>query len=237
MNLDSFQTEVLEVGQSAHNYRKWLSQLTFPYLGDNPLELGSGLGDYAHEWLRLGATRLTLSENSPTRVVTLTQAFQNDNHVKVLLLDAEKQLGSCGNNYSCVVSLNVLEHIEDDMATIKAAHCALRMGGVFVAFVPASSFLFSQFDQQIGHYRRYSKRLLQQRISSAGFELKRIQHVNIAGWFAWILGMRLLRLSPKDGVLLATWDRVVVRIMMKVERYIPPPFGQSLLVVGTKVSE
>ena len=129
MNLDSFQTEVLEVGQSAHNYRKWLSRLTFPYLGDNPLELGSGLGDYAHEWLRLGATRLTLSENSPTRVVTLTQAFQNDNHVKVLLLDAEKQLGSCGNNYSCVVSLNVLEHIEDDVATIKAAHCALRMGG------------------------------------------------------------------------------------------------------------
>ena len=49
MGLDTFQTEILEVVQSAVNYRKWLARLTYPYLGDNPLEFGSGMGDYAKE--------------------------------------------------------------------------------------------------------------------------------------------------------------------------------------------
>lgn len=237
MSLDNFQTEILEVGQSAHNYRKWISRLTFPYLGDNPLELGSGLGDYAVEWLKMGAPHLTLSENSPTRVATITQVFRNDNRVKVRSFNAKEQLESWGRNYSCVVSINVLEHIEDDVATIKSAHRALQTGGIFVAFVPANNFLFSQFDKLIGHHRRYSKSLLQKRVTDAGFQIEEIHYVNFAGWFAWLFGMHLLRLSAKNGVLLAVWDRLVIPITVKVEKHIAPPFGQSLLVVGKKVTK
>ena len=71
MNSDAFQTEILEVAQSAINYRKWLARLTFPYLGSNPLEFGSGIGDYAKEWLLLGLTKVTVSENSPSRLAML----------------------------------------------------------------------------------------------------------------------------------------------------------------------
>lgn len=237
MSLDNFQTEILEVGRSAHNYRKWLSRLTFPYLGDNPLELGAGLGDFAGEWLTMGASYLTLSENSPSRVAALTQLYRNVDRVKVRSLNAEKRLDPWGSNYSCVISLNVLEHIEDDTATIRTAHQALRMGGFFVAFVPASNFLFSEFDKSIGHHRRYHKDLLRKRLIDAGFQIEKIYYVNFAGWFAWLLGMRLLRLSPKDGVLLAVWDRLVIPVTMTAERFITPPFGQSLFVVGKKVTE
>jgi SAM-dependent methyltransferase len=237
MSLDNFQTEILEVSRSAHNYRKWLSKLTFPYLGDNPLELGAGLGDFAGEWLTMGASNLTLSENSPSRVTALTQLYRNDDRVKVRSLNVEEQPESWGTNYSCVISLNVLEHIEDDMTTMKSAHRALRIGGVFVAFVPASDFLFSEFDELIGHHRRYSKSLLRKRMIDAGFQIEKLKYINLPGWFAWLFGMRLLRLSPKDGVLLAVWDRIVIKVAMRVERFITPPFGQSLLVVGKKVTE
>lgn len=237
MSLDNFQTVILEVGRSARNYRKWLSRLTFPYLGDNPLELGAGLGDFANEWLTMGASHLTLSENSSARVNVLTQVYRNVDRVKVRSLNAEERLESWGSNYSCVISLNVLEHIEDDMTTIRSAHQVLRVGGVFVAFVPASNFLFSEFDKLIGHHRRYSKDLLRKRVIEAGFQIEKIHYVNFAGWFAWLVGMRLLRLRPKDGVLLALWDRLVIPITMTAERLITPPFGQSLLVVGKKVTE
>src|SRR5438309_1837557 len=43
----ALQTSVLEDLQSAVNYREWLAGLTAPWLGDRPLEIGSGLGDYA----------------------------------------------------------------------------------------------------------------------------------------------------------------------------------------------
>ncbi len=54
MSDDNYQTEILDVTQSAVNYRNWLAHLTFPYLGKNPIEIGSGLGDYASEWLDFG---------------------------------------------------------------------------------------------------------------------------------------------------------------------------------------
>jgi len=237
MSLDNFQTEILEVARSAHNYRKWLSRLTFPYLGDNPLELGAGLGDFAGEWLRMGASHLTLSENSPSRVTALTQRFRDFDRVNIRSLNAEEQLETWGSNYSCVISLNVLEHIEDDTATIRFAHQVLRPGGVFVAFVPASNFLFSEFDKSIGHHRRYSKDLLRVRVIDAGFQIEEMYYVNLAGWFAWLFGMRLFRLSPKDGMLLTVWDRLVIPTTMAAERFITPPFGQSLFVVGKKVTE
>ena len=94
MDPEAFQIEVLETAQSAHNYRNWLSRLTFPYLGDNPLELGSGFGDYAQDWKRLGSLRLTLSESSQTRVKALSQTFSDENRVKVLLLVDEKNFES-----------------------------------------------------------------------------------------------------------------------------------------------
>ena len=89
MSLDSFQTEILEVAQSAVNYRKWLARITFPYLGDNPLEFGSGIGDYAKEWLQLGCHQLTVSENSPTRITVLQDQFLNSPNIKVRQLDIE----------------------------------------------------------------------------------------------------------------------------------------------------
>ncbi len=48
------QLEVLETLADARNYNDWVSSLAFPYLGDDPLEIGSGLGDQAALWLERG---------------------------------------------------------------------------------------------------------------------------------------------------------------------------------------
>ncbi len=44
------QSEVLEGLATAVNHRHWFAELALPYLGSNPIEIGSGLGDYALEW-------------------------------------------------------------------------------------------------------------------------------------------------------------------------------------------
>lgn len=234
---DSFQTQVLEVARSANNYRRWLSGLTLPFLGENPLELGSGLGDYAVEWLNMGASRITLSESSPTRLASLVQLSKRDSRIRIRTLNADDPNQLWGGDYSCVISLNVLEHLKDDAAAVRSAHQALRPGGTFVAFVPAHAILWSKFDVLVGHHRRYSRDRLRRIVLNAGFEIRKIHYVNLAGWFAWLFGMRLLGLSPKDGPLLAAWDRLVIPAVMRIEKLFKPPFGQSLLVVGIKVSE
>ena len=44
------QSEVLEGLATAVNHRRWFVELAIPFLGDDPIEIGSGLGDYALEW-------------------------------------------------------------------------------------------------------------------------------------------------------------------------------------------
>jgi hypothetical protein len=48
---DDVQSRVLEDLSKAVNYRRWLAGLAAPYLGDDPIEIGAGNGDYAVEWL------------------------------------------------------------------------------------------------------------------------------------------------------------------------------------------
>ena len=44
------QSEVLEDLSDARRYRRWLADLAQPFLGEDPIEIGSGTGDYALEW-------------------------------------------------------------------------------------------------------------------------------------------------------------------------------------------
>jgi SAM-dependent methyltransferase len=234
MDYDLYQTEILEVAQSAANYRRWLARLTFPYLGANPLEFGSGIGDYAKEWLLLGCDQLTVSENSPTRFRVLQDQFFNIPNIKVQEIDIEN-FADMDAGYSSVVSLNVVEHLKNDGAALRGAHNALTAGGYFIAFTPAFPILMSEFDVAVGHHRRYTKRTARELLTNNGFEIVEIRYVNSIGWFAWLFGMRLLKITPRDSLLLKAWDKLVIPIVSKFESLIAPPFGQSILIVGRKV--
>ena len=231
MNIDSYQTEILEVAQSAINYRKWLALLTFPFLGDNPLEIGSGIGDYADEWLKLGIRKLTISENSISRIAILEQKYANNTSVSVEHLDIEN-IGERPGGFSAVVSLNVIEHLKNDSSVLSEARKVLNMGGYFVAFAPAFPLLMSHFDKSIGHHRRYTKKTALTLLSAAGYEVISIKYVNSVGWFAWLFGMKILRINPSDGRLLKIWDSLLIPIIRKFEFFVTPPFGQSILIVG-----
>ena len=233
MDFDVYQSEILEVAQSAVNYRKWLARLTFPYLGDNPLEFGSGIGDYADEWLQLGCKQITVSENSPTRMPALTSKFLGNLQVDVRQIDIENYEGvNC--DHSAVVSLNVIEHLKNDNAALRGAHDALTPGGYFVAFTPAFPLLMSKFDKAVGHHRRYTKRTARALLKDNGFDIVKIKYVNSVGWFAWLLGMRILKITPRESLMLKIWDKFVIPAVSKFESWITPPFGQSILIVGQK---
>jgi SAM-dependent methyltransferase len=236
MDYDLYQTEILEVAQSAVKYRKWLARLTYPYLGDNPLEFGSGIGDYAKEWLQLGCHRLTVSENSPTRITVLRDQFLNSPNIKVQQLDIENT-ADIDAGYSSIVSLNVIEHLENDGAALRGAHDALKLGGYFVAFAPAFPLLMSRFDRAVGHHRRYTKKTARTLLINNGFEIVKIEYVNSLGWLAWLVGMRILKITPRDSLVLKIWDKIVIPVVSKFESWISPPFGQSILIVGQKTSK
>src|SRR5215831_10226196 len=85
------QSEVLEGLATAVNHRRWFVELAMPYLGDDPIEVGSGLGDYALEWAAR-VPKLTATEADPERLVRLKERMTEHPSVAVreLLLPTEE---------------------------------------------------------------------------------------------------------------------------------------------------
>lgn len=218
-----------EVATAAANYHRWLTDLALPYLGDNPIEVGSGFGDYAQRWLDEGVPAITVGDAEPSRLAHLHERFDGDERVEVLPVDL---FAPPRRDHSALVSFNVLEHIPDHVAALAAARQLLRPGGAVVSFVPAFEFALGRFDRQVGHVRRYTKASLRAAYEEAGLTVDRIHYVNAPGLFAWFLGVRVLRMVPGDGPLLRVWDAAVVPAARALERRVRAPFGQSVFAVG-----
>jgi SAM-dependent methyltransferase len=223
------QSRALEDLGNAPTYQSWLCDLAAPYLGDDPLELGSGNGDYAAYWLEHGLARITLTEIDPPRRRQLEARFADDDRVHLGQLDLAAPVEA---THSSMVSFNVLEHIEDDVSALAAARSVVRPGGYVVHFVPAFPALMSRFDRDIGHFRRYRRHGLAAAAESAGLELERVHYVNMPGFVAWFVMMRLLGKRPAPGPMLWLWDRMVIRLERRLEQVVKAPFGQSLLLVA-----
>lgn len=223
------QSSTLESLASAHRYHAWLTALAGPYLGDHPIELGSGLGDYAASWLDRGVPRITVTDVDTSRLKILHERFAGDERVEVLGLDVFEPPA---RKHSCFLAYNVLEHIPDHVGALKAAHKLVAPGGAVVMFVPAFPFAMSDFDRRIGHVRRYRLATLRAAYEQAGLTVERLHYVNAPGLLAWFAGMRLLRMTPGDGPLVRIWDRMVVPVARSVEKRLTPPFGQSVFAVG-----
>jgi SAM-dependent methyltransferase len=222
------QSEVLEDLRGARHYRRWLVSLVSPYLGDHPIEIGSGIGDYAAE-LAPGRASYTATEPDPDRQAVLADRFTGDPVVRVRQLSLPTdQTG----DHSAVVMLNVLEHIEDHVAALRSAAGLVRPGGAVVVYVPAFNGAMSRFDRLIGHHRRYTRRTLREALTAAGLRVERLRYVNSVGLISWFLLMRVGRMIPRDTFALRCYDATVIRSVAWVERFVRPPFGQSVLAVA-----
>lgn len=223
------QSEALESLISAENYNNWLTSLAAPLLGDSPIELGSGLGNYAQSWLDGGTPRITVTEIDPQRLSQLRARFAGDPRVEVTSFDV---LSPPEGEHSSLVAFNVLEHIPNHEGALRAAHRLLRPGGLVVIFVPAFNFAMSKFDRHIGHERRYTTASMRSVLSAAGLEALKVHYVNMPGLPAWLVAMRLLRLSPREGKMLSLWDQRVVPLARAWEARHRVPFGQSVFALA-----
>ena len=66
------------------------------------------------------------------------------------------------------VFMDVIEHIDDDIAFVKNYVQIAPMGSTFFITVPAYTFMWSQHDVFLGHYRRYTRRSLNTLMANAG---------------------------------------------------------------------
>jgi SAM-dependent methyltransferase len=140
-----------------------------------------------------------------------------------------------------VLLLDVIEHLDDDVAALHAARRLLTAGGVLVVTVPAYPWLWSGHDVALGHRRRYVAPKLRRLVEGAGYRVERLTYFNtvlFAAIAATRLGKRLRGDTSHDlqrpGPAL---NRLLERLFA-LERHIVPtpplPFGTSLMAVARR---
>jgi 2-polyprenyl-3-methyl-5-hydroxy-6-metoxy-1,4-benzoquinol methylase len=223
----------LEVLGSATNYLSWIGELCDPFLGREVLEVGAGRGDLTEGFAQ--GRVVTATDLSPAFLEALQARFAGNPNVRVGTLDLEEFVP--GDRYDAVVMINVLEHIEHDIAALEALRGALRPGGHLVIWVPAFQALYSDMDRRIGHYRRYTRASLEARLVAAGYTIAESRYVNSLGMVAWFVFCRLLGQESSQGWVVQTWDRLAVPTLRLVERRFRAPFGLSVFCAARRADE
>jgi hypothetical protein len=139
--------------------------------------------------------------------------------------------------------LDVLEHIEDDIAAAAAVRSYLEPGGLLIVTVPALPLLWSGHDVIFHHLRRYRRRELHDKLVAAGYEVRLTTYYN--SWLLPpVLAVRMWKrligdTEPRsDFTMPRPWvNRMLTAIFSSeaqiLKRSIPLPAGASLLAIAT----
>jgi hypothetical protein len=225
------QDQVLEDLSDAHRYRRWLADLARPYLGEHPIEIGSGNGDYALEWADT-VESFTATEADEDRYKALAARFADHPRIttKPLML-GDNEPRSSERAYTAAVAFNVFEHIPDDVAALKSLRAIVAPGGAVVLIVPAFPSAMSRFDVAVGHQRRYTRASMHTTMTAAGLDVEELRYVNPVGLLAWYIAAKGLGMAPHNGPMLRLYDRLVVPIARMADRF-EAPFGQAVFAVA-----
>jgi len=130
--------------------------------------------------------------------------------------------------------IDVLEHLEHDEDFLKRFYAKLKPGGRLFIYVPARMELFTEFDNEIGHYRRYVYKDLRDKIKRAGFNLRVIRYHEIIGYFAQLANKLIVGKTDLNPKSLKIYDNILVPSSNFLERFIPVPIGKSLYAMAEK---
>ena len=223
----------------ATNYYAWIAEQFSATLGSRVLDIGGGMGPLLDHVL--GPSREILSiDLDPEAVEEIRQRFPMPSRVSsrvANILDERDLPGLIESGFDSILCVNVLEHIRDDASALAAMSRLLPSRGYLNLLVPAHPFLYGTPDELAGHFRRYRRKDLVALVRAAGFDLRDAHFFNGFGAIPYFLNARILKPKSLSGAVdtqIVLYDRYFVPVLRRLERWVRPPFGQSLIIVAQK---
>jgi SAM-dependent methyltransferase len=225
----------LELDARSHRFTEWLYHEVSAAIKGDVLEIGSGIGTYSEKIIRdkRPVSRVMLTDIAPRYVEILTEkfCFKNNDNVSVSRLDLNRvddyeKIGY--EKFDSILSLNVLEHVQNDVFALQQLYRMLKDGGTMVLLVPCHKFLFNVLDKKAGHFRRYTKKELERKISITQFTIERIFYFNMLGILGWYLNGSLAKNPNINGRAYKVFDSLVP-LSEYFESLIGRRFGLSII--------
>ena len=153
------------------------------------LEFGAGTGFLSGLLQEKFNVKADCLEIDPTLIEILHQKGFN----------TYSKLTEIDKKYDLIFTSNVLEHIEDDRKSLRDIRAIMQVGGKLAIYVPALPFLFSDMDAQVGHYRRYKRKELIEKVQESGFTVEKCYWNDCIGVAAWF-SLKILGYKGKVGI-------------------------------------
>ena len=221
--------DYLELMQGARNYNRYLRDTVRKYApapgAGRILDFGAGADEFAEPLRALGFD-VTALEPEP-----LLRSRLQAQRIPVIAGPAELP----DNSISYAYTLNVLEHIEDDVGALRALRSKLAARATLLIYVPAFSVLYTSMAAKVGHLRRYTRKSLTAAVSAAGFDIEDVGYVDSLGFVASLLFKSFDNGSGSVSVrALRLYDRVAFPISRAIDVVARRWIGKNLLLIARR---
>jgi len=224
----------LELFSQAHTWKNYYSQFIKPYLHGNVLEVGAGIGGTTKVLCDNKQDKWICLEPDPNLCKVLQENI--DNHS--LPNCCEVFTGTANNlpthySFNSAIYIDVLEHIENDYEEIQTVLKHLDKSGYLIILAPAHQYLFSKFDKELGHFRRYDKNMLTS-IMPPNLELESIKYLDTMGIVTNFFNKLVLKQKMPTAKQIEAWDKLIVPISRIIDPLLGYYYGKSILGIWKK---
>lgn len=175
-------------------------------------------------------------------ISTEALGFCRDRGLRAVQQGAAEDLPFENEKFDLVTALDVLEHLDDDIAGLREMRRVLKPGGRAFVFVPAWQFLWGVQDDVSHHRRRYTLPELRRAMCAAGFNIETATYANFTFFVPILLGRLLMRITglrpeSENRINIPALNGVFGRILgaeSVLLRYCNVPIGVSALCVGRR---
>ena len=162
----------------ADNFRNYEFSLCKNYISGKTAEIGPGTGENIKYYFDK-VSHLHLYETSQTLFDVLKKRTASYSNIKL----SSQSFRNTNENFDTIIYLDVIEHIKDDQEEILNAYSKLNKNGKLIINVPAFNILFSKFDRDVGHFKRYNKKNLLEIFSKLDVDIKQLKYFDSIGFF------------------------------------------------------
>ena len=228
----------LEVIAKADRFNRWMYDQFKRQLKGEILEIGSGIGNISRLVIQEGHF-ITLSDYNEEYCDSLKKNFaQNKNVREVISIDLlhpdfENKYAAYKKKFNSIFLLNVIEHLKDDALAVKNCSYLLREEGHLILLAPAYSWLYSSFDKQLGHFRRYRLDGLKELLKKEKFNIASGSYFNFAGISGWLLFGKILKQNMLSNSEMSAFNKIVP-LAKFIDKLVGKKAGLSIIVTGIK---
>lgn len=216
----------LEAMRLAKRYNAFLVELIERHAphGDRILDFGAGLGLFADALRDRGRRVACLEVDAELASRLAGRGFD--------AVQSPSELADGSLDY--VYSLNVLEHIDDDVAALSALKPKLRANARLLIYVPAFPILFSAMDRLVGHQRRYTAGSLRTALEKAGLIVEHVEYADSLGFPASLAYRILGGNGVLDASSVVAYDRWVFPLSLRIDTIARHFIGKNVFAVARK---